>query len=329
MDGLIINNTLIDVPIIEILKKLRYESNGRYLNSIEDKGSYCIITCPFHKDGHENRPSCSVNYNDSNTGYGVFHCFTCGEKGPLWVIVSHILGISENAAKQWLIDNFGFTHVVDNSLELPEWVLEDETESSGQEYHIYDDSILDTFEDYHPYMTQRHLTDEIIKKFKIKYDPKSKSIVFPNYDLKGNLVQLTKRSVDSKKFDLGKGLDKSIIYLLKNVIEDGYNYCVVCESQLNALTCWTWGLPAIGLYGAGPTKSQMDVLNKSPIQLFILAYDPDDAGRKGANNFKKLIRSDKFVTELKIPKGKDVNDLSKEEFLNLLIDNDLDFLINN
>ena len=73
MDGLIINNTLIDVPIIEILKKLRYESNGRYLNSIEDKGSYCIITCPFHKDGHENKPSCSVNYNDSNTGYGVFH----------------------------------------------------------------------------------------------------------------------------------------------------------------------------------------------------------------------------------------------------------------
>ena len=27
MDGLIINNTLIDVPIIEILKKLRYERN--------------------------------------------------------------------------------------------------------------------------------------------------------------------------------------------------------------------------------------------------------------------------------------------------------------
>jgi DNA primase len=37
-----------------------------------------LIHCPFHKDGLERDPSCSVEIVK-----GVFHCFTCKESGPL------------------------------------------------------------------------------------------------------------------------------------------------------------------------------------------------------------------------------------------------------
>ena len=47
-------------------------------------------------------------------------------------------------------------------------------------------------------------------------------------------------------------------------------------------------------------------------------FDGDFAGRKGAERFIKNIRSDVFVTDLLLPKGKDINDLTKEEFISLV-----------
>ena len=61
-------------------------------------------------------------------------------------------------------------------------------------------SILDTFESFHPYMIKRKLTKRIIELFKIKYDPKTESIVFPVYNENNRLVMLTRRSVEGKKF---------------------------------------------------------------------------------------------------------------------------------
>ena len=52
-------------------------------------------------------------------------------------------------------------------------------------------------------------------------------------------------------------------------------------------------------------------------------YDNDEAGRKGANKFKKLIRKDVFITDIIMPKGKDVADCSKEEFWDILRNNDI------
>ena len=167
-------------------------------------------------------------------------------------------------------------------------------------------------------MKKRKLTDEIIEKFEIKYDPLSKSIVFPVRDISGKLVGLTKRSIEGKKFYIDKGFNKENIYLLYNIISENIKEVVVCESQINALTSWVYGKPAIALFGAGTTEEQMNVLNNTDIKHYILCYDPDNAGKKGANKFKRLIRKDVFVDEIFLPSGKDLNDLTKEEFNNIL-----------
>ena len=50
----------------------------------------------------------------------------------------------------------------------------------------------------------------------------------------------------------------------------------------------------------------------------MLALDPDDAGRSGIDRMKNsLLKSGKMVSVLNIPDGKDVNDLSEEEFNSL------------
>ena len=195
---------------------------------------------------------------------------------------------------------------------MPEINLEKEQEI------FLEESILDSFRPYHPYMTKRKLSPEVIEKFQIKYDPELQAIVFPVRDVKGRLKFLTKRSINSKMFYIDKSANKKDIYLLNEIVKNNISEVIVCESQINALTCWSYGYPAIALFGAGTTKEQIDELNKTGIKHYILAYDPDQAGDKGKARFKKYIRKDVFVDSLELPKGKDINDLSKEELDNLI-----------
>ena len=167
-------------------------------------------------------------------------------------------------------------------------------------------------------MKERKLTDNVISEFNVKYDPATRSIVFPVYDRNGKLKFLTRRSVEGKSFYIDKSVSKKDIYCLDKVIKNNIKEVVVVESQINCLTLWGWGIPAIALFGAGTTEEQIKELNNTNIRSFILAYDPDNAGIKGANKFKNLINKDRFVTILNLPVGKDVNDLSEKEFREIM-----------
>ena len=59
------------------------------------------------------------------------------------------------------------------------------------------------------------------------------------------------------------------------------------------------------------------LLKKLNIRKFILAFDGDEAGRKAERKFRKALSNDKLVRAYHLPEGKDINDLNKEEFLNL------------
>ena len=310
MSDLIINNYLINAPIVDILTTCREQLTNGKLMEIKPNGDYVSVTCPEHSNGQERHTSCSVYCGDGTLQYGWAHCFTCGLSCPLPAFIGKCFNKTENWGKQWLLENFGYTYLGNKSLNISDITLGDDSKK------YLDESILLEFSDYHPYMTQRHLTDEVIKKYEIKYDPTTKCIVFPVRDLQGRLVGLTRRSTVGKKFIIDKGFSKENIYLLYNNMNEREVYVV--ESQINALTLEGWGYHAIALFGAGTTKEQMNVLNHTQIRHFILCYDNDEAGKKGASNFKRMIRGDAFVDEIIMPEGKDVNDLTKEEFEEIL-----------
>lgn len=300
-----IGNYEINKPIIDILYDLQRAQKDK-LQFFYDRGDEIQVQCPCHAEGHEKRGSCFINKETS-----VWHCFTCGESGRFPRFVSKVLNKSIDFSEKWLLENCDYTYV-DSPVSLEEINLNKE----NKDVNVYiDDSILDSFESYHPYMTQRHLNSDVLKRFEVKYDPETKSIVFPVRDVKGRLVGLTRRSVEGKKFDINKGFDKKNIYLLYEAIK--YKQVVVVESQINALTSWQYGVPSIALFGAGTPIDQLNVLKDTSISHFILMYDNDDAGRKGANKFKSFMKN-KFVTDIIMPKGKDVNDLTKEEFYSIL-----------
>ena len=318
-----IENKIITEPIINILKKVKSELHNDNLYNMRVRGNNIRIPCPFHigKDGGvEKHPSCDIYIGEDtdNLKYGTFHCFTCGETGSLGKLISECFNESdETFGDQWLIDNFG-NIFVERYQNLPEINLE----KKKKEY--LDESILNEYNYYHPYMFKRKISQSILDKFKIGYDKKKEMIVFPIWDEHNNLVMLSRRSVINKRFEIDSNKEKPI-YLLNYILNENIKNVYVVESQINALTLWTWGYPAIALIGTG-SEEQYKILNKSGITHYTLCFDGDLAGDNGCRKFIKNIKNDVLIDITQIPRTKDVNDLDKDTFDKLKIFDQIDWL---
>lgn len=306
-----IRNKLITEPIEYILYQAQRElTNGKLTHIDTRRKDNILITCPMHKGGKERHPSCNVladpNVEDLEAGFA--HCWSCGYNAPFPQLIADLFDQDLTFGEEWLVERFGDV-LVNQEVILPEIII-DQPKQVKKEF--LDESILTQYDYYHPYMWQRKLTQEVVDRFRVGYDKTRNAITFPVYDEKHRLVMVTARSVNTKRFWIPENVDKPV-YLLYDLLERKSDTAFVCESQLNALTLRTYNYPSIALFGTGSDK-QYKILRKSGIRNYILCFDGDEAGRKGALRFIKNMPKDVFITDIRLPAGKDVNDLTKEEF---------------
>lgn len=322
---LVINKLKIQTPMDVIIKQLRFETGNYYFNDIVVRKNNLVVSCPFHKNGKEKHASCSINTDmTGDLVYGTFHCWSCGTSGQLYEIVNRCFNQTGNFGKQWLADNFGniFVETVEY---LPEIVLDSKPENS----QILSSSILSKFEYSNPQaldylINKRHLTKEVIDYFKLGFDTSTSDITFPLWDSKGNLVGILRRNIYTKKFSI-PNIELKPIYLLNYIKELNYTTVYVVESQINALTLWGYGRPAVALLGTG-SKAQYDMLNSSGIRTLYLCFDGDLAGKHGALNMIKHLNDNVFINVVVLPEGKDVNDLTEEEFNSLPVYDSVEYI---
>lgn len=330
---MLINNIPFIVELSTILNelKLQLDINGyNLLNTIRDSGDNIQITCPYHSNGTERRPSAGIRKTD-----GMFHCFACGETHTLQEMISHCFGYYDDlvGAKgwEWLLKNFLTVSIEERKgIDLDVERFNNRTNSCivGGSFYIQPEE-LDKYRYYHPYMYKRKLTNEIIELFDIGYDDnfelkdKNENVVatyrcitFPIKDIKGNCLFIARRSVDTKFFHYPSNSEKPIYGLYELSTLDEYPQEIyICESMLDALTIWVYGKYAVALNGVGSYK-QFKVLSKMPCRKFILATDNDSAGQKARSVLRRNIKN-KIITELQLPQGKkDINELTKDEFYN-------------
>lgn len=306
---LIVDNKVIETPIKDILQYLQQqaivEHTGK-LTQITYKGINARVCCPIHKGGRENTPSCDVLLEDKgDIPKGTVNCFACGYRAGIVRFIADVLNYPYRKAKEWLL-GFADYSLVETLREVPQ-IEEDKPIGNWNEFTGVSLEELKQYDYYHPYMSQRKLTDEVIDRYEVGYDPKTDSLTFPVY-VNGKCLFVARRRVSYKRFDLPV-INPKPIYGLDYVKG---NEVFVCESVINALTLVGWGYEAVALFGTG-SQWQIETLNKSGIRNFILALDGDEAGRKGTERLIKGMPY-KMVSVLNIPQGKDVNDLTKEEF---------------
>lgn len=322
---MVINNIPFSCTVVDIMTELKSQLNLNDINLLQkiiDTPDNVMVSCPYHKDGQERKPSAGIRKTD-----GTFHCFTCGEVHTLQEVISHCFGYYEDLVGsfgwKWLTKNFLMLEVenraviplnlsrnkrntVSNKITLP-------TEKNVLERE------LEHFRYIHPYMYKRKLTDEIIELFDVGWDSKTDSLTFPVRNLIGDCLFIVRRSVKGKRFSIPKGVEKPLygIYELYQSIEIDKHDIIVCESIIDALTCWVYGKYALALNGLG-TELQFEQLRKLPCRKLIIATDNDSAGLKARERIKKNVRN-KILMQYVFPENrKDINDLSKEEFENLV-----------
>lgn len=308
--SLMVNNKIIKTPVKDIIELLRQQCFVNHLDrlrNIEIKSNNIRITCPFHSGGHERTPSCEILLEDKgSTPAGTVHCFGCGYRASLVKFIANCLNISYKQATEWILSVSNYD-IIQSTRDISEIELKLDTEDVEEEVPEVSIDELKQYDYIHPYMFERKLTDDIIKKFDVGYDPKTDSLTFPVY-VDGKCVFVAKRRVKYKRFDLPE-LKNKPIYGLDYVTDNEF---IICEGVIDALTCWSYGKQAVALFGTA-SDYQLKVLNSVRQRKLVIGTDGDEAGDKAARRIAKAL-TNKLVTRLDIPKGKDINDLSKEEF---------------
>ena len=314
MRQLIIDNYVINKPIEEILTLLKLSLTNGKLKDIENKGDDILVTCPHHDGGHEKTPACNIYIgNDTKLPYGYFNCFVCGEKGSFLKFVAECFDAPESYAKAWLLKNFGGELIAKNLFMGEPIVL---NRNKGIKKHL-DESILDQYQTWNPYLAKRKLSREICELFKVRYDPKYRQVIFPAYDMKGNLVMLAKRSIDVKSFYLDKDVEKPV-YCLDYVMKNNIKTVLITEGPFDCLTGWEYGFPTIATFGK-ISDYQIEQINKSCINIIYAAFDNDAAGRSFLETLKWKLTKRIIIIETKFPAWrKDLNDLTKEELQEII-----------
>ena len=324
-----LQDTIIQADTQSVLHMLKFDLAQHGVDRFHifrNNGENIQTNCPFHKGGQERKPSFGINGEKDKC-----HCFSCGWAGTIEEMISELYGYQDEGkfGKRWLIKRFNTVEIetrpnimegfhgrnIKNDIlggrcssNIPDKI------SDNQDTFISDEE-LDKYRYIHPYMYERGLTDEIIERFDIGYDRERKEITFPVRDIEGRCVFIAGRSTERKFFRLPKGMDKPI-YCSHLFRYGTYTRAYITESFLNCLTCWKYNKPAMAMIGTG-NKKQYEILNKLPVREYILAFDPDEAGRKATERFRKNVHG-KIIKELVYTDNRDINDL-QEEFLNCKI----------
>ena len=295
---------------MEVLQRLRITLTNGKLRDIKESTENIVVTCPAHGGGQESHPACNIYVGpDSKIEYGFFNCFVCGVRGSFLKFVAECFDSSESFAQNWLLKNFE-GELVAAALSMGDDII---IGKPKKPIIRLDESILDNYLTWHPYLGERKLSRELCEFFKVRYDPKYRQVIFPVYDLFGRLVMTPKRSIDTKSFYIDRDVEKPV-YCLNYINDLGYTSAVITEGPFDCLTGWQYGYPTCATFGQ-LSDFQVEQLNQSSIKVLYTAFDNDEAGRKFTQRLKYLLSNRIIVKEVELPQGKkDINELTKVEF---------------
>lgn len=308
----------IQARVEEVLQLLLLDLQQKginYLRVLRPNGNNIQTCCPYHKDGLEKKPSSGITTIETpKVKAGTFHCFACGVTSTMPELISFVFGYNDNGkyGERWLLEHFTnyktttrkdvLVNALQNLIQTPTQGLTHVPEEELEQYRYI-----------HPYMYKRKLKDNIIEAFDVGFDKETNCITFPVNDINGNCLFLVRRSVVGKFYNYPQGVDKPV-YGLDKIPMDTTSV-VICESIINTLTLWGWGIPSVALLGTGTTK-QYESLRATKIRKYILAFDGDEGGDKALIRFKRNVKN-KLIEYCVLPRGKDINDLTYEEYKNL------------
>lgn len=308
----------IQATVEGIIEDIRDEALKQGLmKDMRDVGTDIMLTCIYHGEGRERKPSLgvikeSIQRGDIKYPSGTFYCFTCKERGDILKLIGDVMGIGRMDAFKWLLNNYLYS--------TDSRVINIDVRRSVLRKDILSTDIAEAF--HRSYMGEveareylegkRKIDEEIVRKFKIGYSPEYNTLVFPIFDREGDLRAFKDRSLVGKMYKNEKGTDKGLFGI--HLVTPSNRIWLV-EGEIDCMTLWGWGIEAISIMGSDISEEQARLLAIVSNE-FVIALDNDEAGRKGAKKVVEKLRRYGIKTFNLVYKTnkKDFNEMTKDEF---------------
>ena len=319
---------MIDDKLMRDISNYILRKTGKlYFKDIKKAGNNLLVTCPYHKNANERKPSCGIRINPGNSvPIGTMSCFSCEKTTSLDKCLKDILGNLYDESeieslfhlKVELAKSYFQPIQKEAIFDIPNINLVNKVS-----YNKYSKLNKEALE----YLHNRNINDDIIKKYDLGYDNVNKHILFPIMDKNKNILALGRRSINNKIYRYPPNFIKPIYGIAQ--LEYPIRYLWICEGPFNVWTLSQYNKQAVGLLGTGTDTQRKQLLNIK-CDGYVLALDPDEAGRKGKEKIiNYLLENHRYNINICIfPIGKDVNNLNKEEFSKLQVINYKTYLNN-
>lgn len=263
--------------IIEELESEFYKSEKKLMNryAFQNKkraGDNLMMCCPFHEERH---PSFGITYQFPF----LYNCFSCGEKGNIFTLISYVFDVSFEQANQIFYTKF---MLLDKSIQIS---FDDKIAYSSINYkpHLSQKSLL--------YLQRRGFSKRTIEKYELGGD--DEHVLIPVRDDKGNIRFIKQRSIQSKMYLNEKDVEKkNILYGFYYLITAGKTEEIfITEGEFDTLACYQMKLPAVSLMGSKLFKEQIELLLMYGVKKITLFLDNDETGFKSSMEiYKRLMR---------------------------------------
>ena len=303
---MIINETLVQ----DLRQYILLKTGKTYFGRIKPTPKNIMVSCPYHKEGQERKPSCGIKVETDEKGVaGQVHCFTCQHTTNIVIMLQDILG--DKYDENEIESRFGLSAGL-----AKENIIK--KEKAGPIFKIPNSSVikeqqLRTYRKYHQYLKYRNITEQTAEKYDIGYDEYNNHITFPIRDIYNRCIGIGRRSIIEKQYLYPDGMIKPLygIYELPNSIRHVW----VVEGPFNLWSLYQYGKTGVALLGTG-TQHQYNELLKLECLDYVLALDGDSAGHKGILKLGKFLQENhKKVYVACVPNGQDINDMTVEQFM--------------
>lgn len=280
---------------------------------LEQRGNDYFAHCPLHRDDTP-----SLSFTPSKNSY---YCFSCGVSGGMIGYLMDFEGMEfedaiEKAAKLANIDMSKMCQSKTMNL-LKRWKI---FWKSKENQEVYEHPIIPmtSFEKFSkekvPEWLEEGILQEVIDLFDIRIDHYGNRIVYPVYDIDGNLINIKGRTrYDNYKtlkiakymnyykvgvMDYFQGLEKTLEYVKEQ------NEIIIFESIKSVMKAYGWGYKnCVSAEKHTLTPEQISLLVKLKVNI-VFAYDSDVSYNEG--EVKENIDRLRKVTNVYVISDKDL-----------------------
>lgn len=314
-------------------------------------------SCPFapYTDLHKNRQDANPSFGIAiDDGKSSFQCFTCNSKGTLTALLFRLRHLAEQNEQDTTGLTELFAWVQDRDRETPRTATtlkgrlknldysrrapvevggilmsEEKAKSASTSPEvILDETELDKFDPLTPeardYLrSKRGLSDDTISEWGFRWHPQSRRIAIPIRDCKGRLVGISGRALmgeSKRKFLHSTGFKRDRYLFGEHRLREGEGgRGIVVEGFFDAIYLWQQGYPAVALLGTSPSVIQAEKLVRFFSEIVVFP-DGDGAGYAGAKKVVRVLERRVKTSVAPVPPGRDPDELSPLELLDLLGD---------